>query len=91
MNETHLPSKTSCKGVPRHNAPQKKDAEVEVSSIPTDGSTNQETTLVNVPLPFKLTFILLISAIGFGSSWSGGITGAMKTTLKKIKFQSVPN
>ncbi|PMD52312.1 major facilitator superfamily transporter [Hyaloscypha bicolor E] len=56
---------------------------VEVSSIPADGSTNENSTLVTVPLSFKLASILLVSAIGFGSSWSGGITGAMKTTLKK--------
>jgi len=27
--------------------------------------------------------ILMVSAIGFGSSWSSGITGAMKSTIKK--------
>lgn len=36
-----------------------------------------------VPLRWKLLSVLLVSAIGFGSKWSGGITGAMKTTLKK--------
>lgn len=39
---------------------------------------------VTVPLSFKIASVLLVSAIGFGSSWSSGITGAMKTTIKKV-------
>ncbi|KAG6354504.1 hypothetical protein INS49_004521 [Diaporthe citri] len=35
------------------------------------------------PLTWKLAAILLVTFIGFGSQWSGGITGAMKTTMKK--------
>lgn len=34
-------------------------------------------------LKWKVVAILLVSAIGFGSRWSSGITGAMKSTLKK--------
>jgi len=34
-------------------------------------------------LKWKIVAILLVSAIGFGSRWSSGITGAMKSTLKK--------
>ncbi|KAI1099073.1 major facilitator superfamily transporter [Jackrogersella minutella] len=33
--------------------------------------------------PWKLTAVLLVTLIRFGGSWSAGITGAMKTTLKK--------
>jgi hypothetical protein len=33
----------------------------------------------------KLISILLVSAIGFGSHWSSGVTGAMKSTLKKVR------
>ena len=32
----------------------------------------------------KLISVLLVSLIGFGSHWSSGVTGAMKTALKKV-------
>jgi hypothetical protein len=35
------------------------------------------------PWTWKLAAVLLISCISFGSSWSSGISGAMKSTLKK--------
>ncbi|KAF5863655.1 hypothetical protein ETB97_009588 [Aspergillus alliaceus] len=35
------------------------------------------------PLMAKLIAVLLISCISFGSSWSSGVTGAMKSTIKK--------
>lgn len=38
-----------------------------------------------VPWGYKILSILLVSGIGFGSSWSSGVTGAMKTTLKKVR------
>lgn len=37
-----------------------------------------------VPLRMKIVSILLVTAIGFGSHWSSGVTGAMKSTLKKV-------
>jgi len=37
-----------------------------------------------VPLKLKLISILLVTAIGFGSRLSSGVTGAMKSTLKKV-------
>lgn len=37
----------------------------------------------DVPLRWKLASIILVSMIGFGSHWSSGITGAMKSTIKK--------
>jgi hypothetical protein len=37
-----------------------------------------------VPVKMKLISILLVTAIGFGSHWSSGVTGAMKSTLKKV-------
>jgi hypothetical protein len=49
------------------------------SSIRSEGGRS---TLV--PLKMKLISILLVSAIGFGSHWSSGVTGAMKSTLKKV-------
>ncbi|PQE19034.1 major facilitator superfamily transporter protein [Rutstroemia sp. NJR-2017a WRK4] len=38
---------------------------------------------IPVPLKWKLASILMVSAIGFGSNWSSGITSAMKSTIKK--------
>lgn len=48
---------------------------------PTESNTGSD--LQPVPLKWKLTSILMVILIGFGSQWSSGITGAMKTTLKK--------
>lgn len=36
------------------------------------------------PLLAKLFAVLLISCISFGSHWSSGVTGAMKSTIKKV-------
>lgn len=44
-----------------------------------------------VPLRMKLISILLVTAVGFGSHWSSGVTGAMKSTLKKVSHHSNPN
>jgi hypothetical protein len=43
-----------------------------------------------VPLRMKLISILLVTAVGFGSHWSSGVTGAMKSTLKKVGCQFYP-
>ena len=37
-----------------------------------------------IPLKMKLIAILLVTATGFGSHWSSGVTGAMKSTVKKV-------
>lgn len=34
-----------------------------------------------VPLTMKMIAVFLVIAIGFGSHWSSGVTGAMKSTL----------
>ncbi|KAG4261887.1 hypothetical protein FPRO03_11355 [Fusarium proliferatum] len=36
-----------------------------------------------VPLSWKLASVVLVTAIGFGSQWSSGVTSAMKSTIKK--------
>ncbi|KAH6683553.1 major facilitator superfamily domain-containing protein [Plectosphaerella plurivora] len=46
-------------------------------------SDEDEDGRVPVPLRWELASIVLITMIGFGSKWSSGITGAMKSTLKK--------
>lgn len=38
----------------------------------------------HVPWTMKLLSVLLVTAVGFGSHWSSGVTGAMKSTLKKV-------
>lgn len=52
-----------------------------------DDSSSQENTSTDdrrpPPLSWKLASVVLISLIGFGSNWSAGITGAMKSTLTK--------
>lgn len=45
--------------------------------------SNESTGQPEASLKWKIVAILLVSAIGFGSRWSSGITGAMKSTLKK--------
>lgn len=36
------------------------------------------------PLAAKLFAVALIACISFGSHWSSGVTGAMKSTIKKV-------
>lgn len=45
---------------------------------------------VHIPLRLKITAVLLVSAIGFGAHWSSGVTGAMKSTLKKVHIEVFP-
>lgn len=52
------------------------------SDAPTRSASIQSSS--QVPWSYKICSILLVSGIGFGSSWSSGITGAMKTTLKTV-------
>lgn len=48
-----------------------------------DGHGTDNGLSSEVPWTMKLVAVLLITAIGFGSKWSSGVTGAMKSTLKK--------
>jgi hypothetical protein len=57
-------------------------AEVDIQS--SNDSTSQDGQTSLVPLRMKLISILLVTAVGFGSHWSSGVTGAMKSTLKKV-------
>jgi hypothetical protein len=58
----------------------------EESSVEVTSTSDSDLGRTNVPLIFKLGAILMVSAIGFGSHWSSGVTGAMKTTLKKAGY-----
>ncbi|KAH6709122.1 major facilitator superfamily domain-containing protein [Leptodontidium sp. MPI-SDFR-AT-0119] len=55
----------------------------EKPASPDSASSSSDSGLKPVPLSFKIASILLVSMIGFGGNWSSGITGAMKTKLKK--------
>jgi len=59
-----------------------------VVTVAGDGSPNGSTTQppVKIPLRLKIIAVLLVSAIGFGAHWSSGVTGAMKSTLKKVPW-----
>lgn len=66
------------KSGPTHNA-EEQGSNAEASS---SGASIAQTN--DVPMKMKLFAVLLVTAIGFGSHWSSGVTGAMKSTLKKV-------
>lgn len=39
-----------------------------------------------VPLNMKIFSVIIVSMIGFGGHWSSGVTGALKSTLKKASL-----
>jgi hypothetical protein len=80
---TGLSKAPSTQSTPVDGIEIKNDPSIEVASTSAD-SADEGQNLVVVPLSFKLASIVIVSMIGFGSSWSGGITGAMKTTIKKV-------
>jgi hypothetical protein len=63
------------------------DGGVVVITATGDGSPNRQPP-VHIPLRLKIIAVLLVSAIGFGGHWSSGVTGAMKSTLKKVPWAS---
>ena len=58
-------------------------AEEQSSHAEATSSAVSATKTDQIPMKMKLFAVLLVTAIGFGSHWSGGVTGAMKSTLKK--------
>ncbi|EPS26850.1 hypothetical protein PDE_01790 [Penicillium oxalicum 114-2] len=53
-------------------------------TVQSDDSTSQSSNNIKPPpLGAKLFAVFLISCISFGSHWSSGVTGAMKSTIKK--------
>nr|ADP50758.1 major facilitator superfamily transporter 3 [Penicillium digitatum] len=48
-----------------------------------DNSSDDSNGKTPPPLAAKLCAVALISCISFGSHWSSGVTGAMKSTMKK--------
>ncbi|GLA10825.1 hypothetical protein AnigIFM62618_000422 [Aspergillus niger] len=72
-------------------ATEKKTTEVTTAEpTPSDSLHSEDNTVVDnadgkrpPPLLAKLIAVFVISCISFGSHWSSGVTGAMKSTLKK--------
>jgi hypothetical protein len=52
-------------------------------SVGEDDSRRASTSTKTIPWKIKILAVLLVSLIGFGSHWSSGVTGAMKSTIKK--------
>lgn len=71
-----------------HSSQDKEKAQTSIAILNTDASSEPgtETALPAVPLQMKLLSVLLVSCIGFGSQWSSGVSGAMKSTIKKVTF-----
>lgn len=62
----------------------KTEPEDRVNELPLEpDSLSTEEEKPNPPMYWKLIAVVMISCISFGSSWSSGITGALKSTLKK--------
>ncbi|KAG7111176.1 Major facilitator superfamily domain-containing protein 1 like [Verticillium longisporum] len=64
----------------RDSNDEKTQANANVDAASSDHASDD---LQPVPLSWKLASIVLVTMIGFGSRWSSGITGAMKSTMKK--------
>ncbi|KAM0510629.1 hypothetical protein D7B24_009287 [Verticillium nonalfalfae] len=64
----------------RDSNDEKTQATANVDAASSDHASDD---LQPVPLSWKLASIVLVTMIGFGSRWSSGITGAMKSTMKK--------
>ncbi|KAL4763824.1 putative MFS transporter [Aspergillus foveolatus] len=66
-------------------SPRKTEEPVISPSQDTDSGPNASTIDGKSPPPLlaKLFAVFLISCISFGSHWSSGVTGAMKSTIKK--------
>jgi hypothetical protein len=65
---------------------EKKVGEVVACSDASSGEHNGSDKSSAIPLKMKLVAILLVTATGFGSHWSSGVTGAMKSTVKKVRI-----
>lgn len=69
----------------------KPELKAQDSIVVSTESTSQENQLARddgkryPPLTAKLFAVFLISCISFGSHWSSGVTGAMKSTIKKVR------
>ncbi|KAI0746262.1 MFS transporter [Daedaleopsis nitida] len=67
----------------RVDDPAINDKALKCATVLNDATSTSDEEGKDVPLRMKIMAILLVTAIGFGSHWSSGVTGAMKSTLKK--------
>lgn len=67
------------KSVEVGSAPVREDIQT-----PSEAPSNESNGKRPPPLAAKLCAVALISCISFGSHWSSGVTGAMKSTMKKV-------
>lgn len=54
------------------------------SAVDRDDSDSEHNGKKPVPLSMKILSVVVVSMIGFGGHWSSGVTGALKSTLKKV-------
>lgn len=71
-------------------SPRKTEEPVVSPSQDTDSGPDASTIDGKSPPPLlaKLFAVFLISCISFGSHWSSGVTGAMKSTIKKVHYRT---
>ncbi|KAM0453327.1 hypothetical protein ACHAO4_004919 [Trichoderma viride] len=62
---------------------EKNPAVADVSVGDESDSISEQQRSTNIPWSMKILSVVLVSLVGFGSHWSSGVTGAMKSTLKK--------
>jgi hypothetical protein len=71
---------------------QDKEAQTGITVLDNSSVNSSQDSPANilppVPLQMKLLSVLLVSCIGFGSQWSGGVSSAMKSTMKKVCITS---
>ncbi|RMJ14067.1 hypothetical protein BHE90_009426 [Fusarium euwallaceae] len=58
-------------------------ASANASAVDRDDSDSEHNGKKPVPLSMKILSVVVVSMIGFGGHWSSGVTGALKSTLKK--------
>lgn len=60
------------------------DSHSDDTGTPVQNEDGVSTMSSKVPWSMKVIAVMLVTAIGFGSHWASGVTGAMKSTLKKV-------
>ena len=56
----------------------------EVSTVSSQDDDTADSSKRPVPWNIKVISVIVVSIIGFGGHWSSGVTGALKSTLKKV-------
>jgi hypothetical protein len=65
--------------------PSKEAQDMTHVSPASDQSDNEDHGKKPVPTSMKILSVVIVSMIGFGGHWSSGVTGALKSTLKKVR------